>query len=67
MDYNNLNEQNTQPTEKSVQEQIKKQKRSGAIAKKLDKLEKEVISLYSKIQKKEKEIARLRQEFKELF
>ena len=67
MDFNNLNEQNTQPTKQNAQEQIKKQKRSGAIAKKLDKLEKEVISLYSKIQKKEKEIARLRQEFKELF
>ncbi len=77
MDFNNLNEQNTQPTKQNDQDKkiiIKKQKKSGYLANKINKVEDEIDSLYSniksinsKIKKKEKELARLRQEFKELF
>jgi len=66
MDFNNLNEQNTQPTKQNAQEQIKKQKNIGQLAKKIDKLEKELASFYAKVHKKEEELARLKQELKEL-
>jgi len=60
MDFN-LTEQTTKQTE-----QVKKQKRIGTIAKKIDKVERELASLYAKIRKKEKELASLKEELKQL-
>jgi len=61
MDFNS-----TEQTEQVTQEQIKKQKRIGTIAKRIDKVERELASLYAKIRKKEKELASLKEELKQL-
>ena len=51
---------------KITQEEVKQQKSIGQLAKKIDKVEKETVTLEAKIIKKKNELARLKEELKEL-